>query len=257
MRSQIITGTLMLFVGLLSGWLLFGDPAFSRQQSPGNMAFTTADSSLDQANDLSQLTDMRTAGRQAKDGPRHGHGQRHVGPRHRSGHGGGHHGARSGQGGHGGGHRVHGGRHGSGHGGYHRHGRHGGHGGQRGSGLAVADVLDVEGTLAGLSRALPLTLAEQERLRPLLVSRDTLMKRHRTELRVAINALDRVQPSDDNAAAVRETHSAQARAALDNLTTVIILSRNEIYAELNAEQRERLLEIRRSGIVDERLSHWP
>ena len=115
----------------------------------------------------------------------------------------------------------------------------------------------MERTLASLSQALPLNLADQKRLRPLLEARDIKVKQYRTDLNTALNALDRIQPPDDNAEALRATYRRQAVVALDSLAAVLVDSRNDIYAELSEKQRGRLLLIRRSGIVDEKLSHWP
>ncbi len=94
-------------------------------------------------------------------------------------------------------------------------------------------------------------------MRRLLKRRDEQLKQYKTDLNTALNALDRIQPPDDDADAMRALHRHQATTALGGLTTVLVSSRNEIYTTLSEAQRDHLLLIRRSGIVNEQLSHWP
>ena len=155
--------------------------------------------------------------------------------------------ARSGQRGHGGGHG--GGGHGA-----HGHGGHGGHGGGRSN---TQQNLNVEATIASLSRALSLTQAEQAQLCNVYKRRDAMIKEYQKQLGIALNGIDRLQLGEPDYSDNQNKLSVEAKVALDKLIATLIESRQAIVAELDDDQLKQMQRIRRSGLVKQHLSHWP
>ncbi|MEM9782094.1 MAG: hypothetical protein AAF899_06430, partial [Pseudomonadota bacterium] len=129
----------------------------------------------------------------------------------------------------------------------------GGHGGPR----RQTQALDIEATLSGLSRALPLARTQQQALRSILTTRHAAMLAGADALRAQINMIDRLDVAHPDRAAEKERLIAAAQQVLRTQMEAMAFSRERMASVLSQKQRARLGVIGRSGNYTEPLTHWP